>query len=480
MNTTQATFRCISCRGEVGHTHSDRMTCRQCGCVYPVVDNIPIMMPRARHVLGAYVPELRAPRARLDELTMGLAPFTREGGHELSERAERIIEGASQNANLMEAHCRPIIDYLNREEATDDFTAWAALQRGYRYSSLLAYFYQDWCGTRDFDAVRNLFEPAVRDYCTDRESLAVLGAGACGLLYVLSKYFHSSYGVDLSLSGLLMAKHLMEGEAVSISLEHAGWKTVALSPPEPSGGDIRFVVANVMSTPFQDASLSLVATQYLLDIVPNPMWFIEEIHRILKPEGLWINFSKPFRWLDDPVHMGPRTLKEIRPLLGRMHFDVRHTKMLRFKPFNVDDVYLGGDRFDHEVHFFVAHKAVTNTLQLLTDGRGRMRSDRTTAWAQIPSVVRDREVAFLYKKCFSVGGVENTFELRIMNMSVPMKQDHVRLAEALFQCIDGKRTLREIWHILGDGGDDISEQDFLDLIRCLNIDHYLLDIGEAG
>ncbi|MGQ0592975.1 MAG: class I SAM-dependent methyltransferase [Gammaproteobacteria bacterium] len=415
----------------------------------------------------------------MNELKKELAPLLiTKAGHELSERAERMVEAMSQNAALMEEHCRPIINCLGNEEAADDLIAWVATRSGYSYGEILSYFYQDWYGTREFDAVRNLFEPAVGEYCTDRGSLAVLGAGACGLLYALAKYFHSSFGVDLSLPGLLTAKHLIEGEAVSIHLERAGWKRISLSPPEPSRGDIRFLVANVMSPPFQDASLSLVATQYLLDIVPNPMWFIEEIHRILKPEGVWINFSKPFRWLEDPVDLGPRTLTELTPLLERLNFCVLQTDLVRFKQLNVDDVYMGGDRFDQEVDFFVAQKAARNTLPTFTEARGRMRSDRNMAWDQIPRVVSCREVAFLHKKCFSAGGVTSSSEISIMNTSLPMKQDHVQLAEALFECIDGKQTLREIWHILRDRGNSINEQDFLDIMCCLNIDHYLLDMGE--
>lgn len=468
----------MTCHGSLSVMPQDVLACRQCGSAYPVVNGIPVFMPRGADVLGAYVQEMREARTQLKQIERNLAPVINDDAHELSERAKSLMEGLSKNIELMERHCRPIVEHLQDNNLKDDLLAWAAVQTGFPYREMLPYFYQDWYGTSDFEAVKALFEEALSEHCADREVVGVLGAGACGLLYALSGHFRRSIGVDLSLPVLLTAKHFINGESISIYLERARWKRVDLSPPKPPDNAIQYVAANVMTLPFRDAYLSAVITQYLMDIVGNPIWLMAEIHRVLKPNGIWINFSNPFQVRDDPIELGHRLLPEVSALLRRVGFNVLNLDRTRFRLLNMEMISPGGDRSDQEVHLFAAERTADKTGSLRLAISGRFTKNDTHLWGRIPKVVKGREVALISKKQFMQNGVKWQSGVGVvMNHSIPIVAEHACLLDTIFTLIDGKRTLSDIWDILcANNVGALTEEDFLELIRCLNVDHYLIEL----
>ena len=472
-------YRCVCCDQNTLQAATDRFVCAQCGAIFPVIDGVPVLTRRAPHFVVAQAKELTGVNSKWKQLHRELTQLNGiDNTPMLSKRALRMADGMAANIVLMEEQCQAIWTYAKSEAVADDTIAWATAQNGYPFDELLPYFYQDWYGTKPFADVLQNVVPAVEAFCDDRHALAVFGAGACGLLYELSGYFEKSVGVDLALPGLIMAKHLIEGERLSLCLEKADWADIALSPPANNNSDTRFMAANVMDTPFPDKSLSVVVTQYLIDIVPNAAWFAHEIRRILKPGGVWINFSKPFTWPSDHAVLGPRRLPEIMPILHEHGFEELQLKMSRFNVLSTEDIYPGGERFDQEVHIFAAKKADDNMQVICPAIKGRIRKKPTEAWNQVPKLVGTRQIAVVEKKIFKTGLQETVPGIQVMDSFIPMERAFLSAISILLECMDGHRTLRQLKDHMDKQGVTMPERDFLDLIYCLNVEYYLLKFDD--
>ncbi len=477
MNHTQRIYRCVNCYQGMVEMDKNELLCKQCSLIYPIIDGIPILTRHAHQFVIAQAEGLSSVRREMEYLQGDLVKLSAsETTRVVSERAIRMANGIVTNIALMNKQCSAIWEYAKNENNKSDTLAWATAYSGYSFRELLPYFYQDWYGTKPFSEVIQHIQPAINTFCDDRESLAVFGSAACGLLHALSRDFEKSVGVDLALPGLMMAKHLIESESLSMCLEKADWMNIDLSPPQKYGNDIQFITANATDSPFPDGSLSTVVTQYLLDIVPNTSWFIHEIRRILKPGGIWINFSKPFTWPLDATSLGPRQLSEVPPILHDQGFEELQRKMTRFNVLSVEDVFQGGERFDQEVHMFVARKSM-DLPETSSSVEGRMKTQRDEVWNQIPKLVRSREVAIIEKKVFSVDSHEYVTGIQVMDAFIPMDQDFLSMINTLFEGVDGKRTVIQLRDYMLEQDITMSSQDFLDLIYCLNVEYYLLALN---
>lgn len=473
-------YRCVSCDQDTIVIKDNSFDCTDCNLSYPVIDGIPVFTRRASQFVVAQAEELSSVRGKLKQLqeTFSQQSVT-EKAPIISARALKMATGLSLNIALLDKQCEAIWTYANNASAGNDTIALATTQSGYSFDELLPYFYQDWFGTKPFaDVVQNIL-PAVNDFCDERDSVAVFGAGACGLVYVLSEHYQKSIGVDLALPGLIMAKRLIEGERLSLCLEKADWMNIELSLPSSKHHNMHFIAANVMDTPFPDKSLSTVVTQYLLDIVPNAAWFMHEIRRILKPGGVWINFSKPFSWPSDNAALGPRRLSEITSILHDMGFNELQSKMTRFNVLSMEDIFQGGERFDQEVHMFAARKGDNASRGPCSSVKGRIQKDQDEVWNQIPRLVESREIAVIDKTVYAAGLQTHTTGIHVLDTFMPLEQDFLTVISILLEAIDGRRTVRQLQFVLQERGIVMADTDFLDLIYCLNVQYYLLEfVGE--
>lgn len=477
MNLEQWVYRCVNCYQNTVETKVNELFCKQCESTYPIIDGIPVLVRRAHQFVIAQARELSRTREKLSQRQKDFYDVSASDEHAVSGRAAKAAAAISENIALMDKQCRAIWEYANKyEHSKEDSIAWATAQAGYSFDRLLPYFYQDWYGTKQFSQVTRDIQPVIEAFCDDRESLAVLGAGACGLLQTLSCNFEKSFGVDLALPSLFMAKHLIKGEHLSFCLERADWANVELFPPQKSDTDIRFMAVNVMDTPFPNESLSAVVTQYLIDIVPNSEWFMQEIYRILKPGGVWINFSNPFSWPLDATNLGPRQLSEISPILQAQGFNELMLKKTRFNMMSVEDIFSDGEKRDEKVYIFAARKTNDTKKEHRSAVRGHIQKNPNEVWNQIPKLIDSRQIALVEKKIFKTGFQEIVPGIQVMETFIPMDRKFLSIINVLLEGIEGYRTLRQLKKHMDEQDVIISNEDFLDVIHCLNTEYYLLEL----
>src|SRR5258708_28416972 len=132
-------------------------------------------------------------------------------------RIERMLNALTQNLGLIDTYVKPIEEYLNSNgQHPPSLIDWALAQNiGSVPQIMLPFFYQDWARTRDMEDAESLVTDALLHYRPPHETLALLGAGACGMTYASAKHFGVAYGLDLSLPTLLMAQGVMAGATIA-------------------------------------------------------------------------------------------------------------------------------------------------------------------------------------------------------------------------------------------------------------------------
>jgi SAM-dependent methyltransferase len=304
---------CPCCLGPlVGRANGD--ACERCGD-FPRVGGVSTLVSQPSLTI-ADVRE-RAIRGWVDvakaEAEAARAPLLVESDREALARS---IAGLKENQALLETVAAAAISHPRDERDERALAPLFARPRGWSFDELLSYFYFDWCAARD--PVRDRFLSESKDA---RGSALVLGCGACGVVRDFAGAFEEVVAVDLSLTGLLFAKRLLDGESARVHVPQAAWKAFTLRGAEPPVSNVKLVVADGARLPFADASFAVVVTQYLLDVVPDPAAVLREINRVLAPGGVWLNDGLPFRFHGQPAALRARTGDVWPAVMARFGFD---------------------------------------------------------------------------------------------------------------------------------------------------------------
>ena len=472
-------YSCVNCMAVLCQGGSGELYCQNCGRSFPIISDIPILTSRPRELLMVHVHELRQALAAF-ESKRALLPAADNGRSPgMMERTRQMLEGMSSNLNLIARYMKPIEDYVARnQDKPANLIDWALAQNaGSVPQVMLPFFYQDWARTREYEDVESLIIQALTDHSPDREAVAVLGAGACGLVHASAQHFRVVYGLDLSVPTLLIAQVVLAGNPIEVALARAGWRSVRLSPPPPAKNGIRMVTADVSSLPFAEGSLSAIVTQYLLDVTGDPLGVAAEIQRTLKPSGIWVNFSNPFKLPGDPSELPPEP-SELPGLFQPVGLDVMRVERTHFNLQNLDHIYAGGHRNFQEVHFFIARKTESS-------GNGIKRfhlrdPDQDKSWQQcVPKIIPGREIQIIQKRVFGPRGTRNVTEIGLNAVNFTVSAEHTALVEMLFRQIDGKHTLREVFNGLASQGMTMTGMEFRELVHCLLKQYCVISVDEC-
>lgn len=338
----------------------DALVCPVSGNSYPLVDGIPILVEHPDALIRGYsnawarmVRELDREKAELFDLQQ---KQVRKGW---LARATQQVQGRRANMRAVEPFMASMLDCAREWRGlssgiTDALSVYGA---GWDLERMLPYFAQDWTGSPDFYQANEAIVAALGKYAPDKQEVAVLGAGAGGITRSCWRLFERTYAVDLSLPTLLLAQAMFRGEDLTLRFRQTAWQQVALQHVAKAAGELNLAVADANRLPFPDGRLSVVVTQYLMDLMVDPLATSREILRVLKPGGIWINFSAPFIFHEETRRFGAVGVDEMQEVLPPLGCELLHCVALKFNHLNFAHLYPGGLGDIQRVHHFVARKA---------------------------------------------------------------------------------------------------------------------------
>lgn len=472
-------YYCVACHGSLIDESSNIQICTNCKRRYPSINGIDVFtLPDAMDLQG-YILETKETIKQLESEIDCLDESKNSPDYDkqLEKRIENAKKGMMGNIKVLKESYLPIIEFTqNQLFQANDFSS-SVVKTNFSFNEMIPYFYQDWFGVPDYEKVKDLIYREITNHCHDKESVAVLGAGACGLIYNVADYFKVSIAVDLSLPTLLTAKKFIEGTPLKFYLKDADWSEVRLTPPASSTHDIRYLTANVMTLPFKDNTLSVVITQYLLDVVSYPEGFIEEIYRILKPDGVWINFSNPFK-IQTPSELGRYKLNELPHYFNKLGFDVLNLECQHFTLLNLEKIYPEADCNNQIVHFFTLSKNQQSAQHTGLKPNSRFFNKSDSIWNEVPHIIKGRELTFLTRVSSDIQFQNEQMEIGLMEKYLSVKYELGCLLQIIFQYIDGISNLKELFLNVQKQMPNLSEANFLTLIYFLNIQYYLIDLKD--
>lgn len=480
MNPRYAQYRCVRCGGELFLAAPVSIQCGSCPHSYPVIGEVPILTLRPVALVAVAVQALRTTATKIRNLSSTYDDQTDIDSLQVPfrRRAERALAGMRANLALTETYLKPAESLIREHNPQLDF-----LDRisncggGWSPEEMLPYFYQDWGGTQDFAAVRTRLLDAVLQHRSDAEAVAVLGAGACGLVQALAPEFEYAYGVDLSLATLLIARGVLSGDTVVVHLDQADWRTVELRNREPPSPNVRLLVADAADLPFADNSISAVVTQYMLDVVGNADAIAREIHRVLKPGGIWFDFSRPPRLSTQPDEFGRRSLEELPSFLQPNGLRLIDSSHVRFTLLNLTAISPDILTVQHDVHAFIARRAPGGVEISATGDGTRFHGDDAGWWRQVPEVAALHRVCLASAKTYSPGGPTRHNEISFGQGRCRVSADDAHRLESVLELIDGKRTIREIYARFVAQGFETNSAEFRELLHYLDSRHGAVRLG---
>jgi SAM-dependent methyltransferase len=465
-------YRCVRCSSSLVECEDKSLACDVCHAQYPIIGKVRGLTFKPNRLLRAQAGRVNERYREVAKLKSDLEE-TGGAGHspEALSQALRGYDRWLADLDLLEQLMQPVRDYLVSQpppgNPLDDFL----LESGWPSFRMLPYFYRDWAGTAEATFVTDLFTRAIEKYCGDRRGgVAVLGCGAGRLAYDFSDLFPAVFGVELAVDSLLLAQALLDGAEVDLHFNFPyphipiDQPTVRLKGPARRAGNIELAAADVSRLPFSSGSLQCVTTQYLLDVVTSPDSVYREIHRVLAPGGLWINFSN-LSENNSPPEVRPFDQLNNLGLSGffrRYGFNLLEEAVHRFSLLDLSALSKWAPANLETPVFFVARKEDGPGLEATDEVAAFFagRSDRV--WTMVPKIATPIQV--VRSRSFTGQGVDEVTRLEIFQASRPVDPEMALLSEGLLQMIDGTRTLGEIFGALqANYGDLIPDDDFLTL-----------------
>jgi SAM-dependent methyltransferase len=285
---------CLHCGGSLASAEGS-FECAACGRRYPVIGGVPILVREPDHYLCAE-------RAAVAQ--------TLAAGHRSREHLDQLARATGLPEATISRHCDVIdteiahaVTFLELVDAAQvpigDSSGTGAPKRtsGWALEALVPYLLRDWNGTSELAAAASRIDAALARAFADRSEASVVFAacGAGGILAAIEPVYGRVLGFDLTLPVLLAARRLLDGKQLDIALPRcinaAGRITLHPSARPSAGSAIELAAMDAFDTAFAHGSVDCVVTSFLIDLLPDPRPLAREIHRMLRSDGVWINYG---------------------------------------------------------------------------------------------------------------------------------------------------------------------------------------------
>ncbi len=458
---------CVQCNATLSMS-SANLICDRCCLTFPIVGEVPVLMAH---------PNLYLRKTRFNLITAGLnlMALRRKLLHENADeprtvRASLKLEARERNQLLIEQLCLSSMKNISLQK-NGPATSLIQPAIGWSAEDLIPYFCVDWTESSAYHDIRGHILSVIAGRRNFGQA-AILGSGAGRLLADLADHFDSATGIDLSLPALILSRHLLTGGQLELSLERANWRAVTLIGSHRPPSNVRLAAADAAALPFANKSLSFVATQYLLDLVPNPARIAQEINRVLESEGTWFNFGLPFHLMSDTPELGRWEASDMVIFLSKFGFQptvIREETLRHLDMTKLDATVIGET---HNIVLFTARKVA----ELASDtARSALREyfgvkDNFVRRLK-PRIRRGETLSISLIRSIREDGETSVEEIRLGNRGRRIEIEPLsrNIIEQIWRSLDGKHTVGEIIDLnRASFGKDLKEEDTLFILQKLN------------
>lgn len=466
-------YRCIRCHNEFQQTEVNGLHCGVCDAFYPSIDDVNVFVSNPDMLLRKHFDWVPEKRKDLDQWMAKIEAVYDEKLHSPESLAlmKNSYHGMLANLDAIEKKMAPVKNYLEGHTQPPSFFndfaggGWPSLE-------LLDYFYRDWGGTKEAENIAGLFTEAIERFCHERESVAVLGSGAGGVVYLAAEFFKQTFGVELAIDTLLLSKEMLDGGNLTLnySLPRTNFpiegKEAQIEGAAQQRAGIRLLSADVHQLPFRTASLSCVITQYLMDVVPNQKSVVAEIHRVLAQGGVWIDFSLPISM----SAVDQFNTLDAQWFLKKSGFKLLDRHMHRLAFLDLSPLSEWAWMHNQTPVMFAAQK-VSDSAPLQRNHFAEYFARTGDAiWEKVPR--RAVDISMVHERRFTDEGIKESKSLVVehLNNHRPGKfvvsDQTAMLTEWFLQTIDGQRTIGEIFELMRQGYGEMIQPD--DVIKFFN------------
>lgn len=287
-------WRCLHCHAPLGRNLAD-YCCGSCGKRYPSLSSIPILVSDPLRYLRSEFASLEQSRDDARRRVAWLDRAGRDAGlsDASCERYRDVLEAdIARTATLLSLLESPL-----QAEADQPRDVLDARRSGWTVDSLVPYLLRDWTDTPEIQQISARIGTALQAAFPNPAGVSVVFAacGAAGLLARVPAEFERVLGFDLTFPILGAARHLLAGKSLDLAMAHtinpAGHIMLRRQAEQPANAKLDLVAMDALNTAFADGSVDCVVTSFLLDLIYEPHRLAREIHRVLRHNGVWINYG---------------------------------------------------------------------------------------------------------------------------------------------------------------------------------------------
>ena len=329
---------CLNCRNVVSLTPStDALHCPDCNYAYLVLDGLPILLRDHKpNLAAAYMQHQRLIEENTQQLEKVLDAQGRQPDREVLARAVDAYE--SDNGYLRKL--QSAIERHVPKAEIDKMEAERLLPRQYTLGEGIGFFHRDWCWKQraedEIATILNTVTSQVDAFADDVDAVLVPGAGASRFACELATKYDNTYAFDYSVHMAQIFYDLLQSD---LTLHRVHFRSnvvrtedlvvkdnLSLDPPDSTRlrsqlekGNLTYFVGDALNVPMPGDSLSAIACIYFIDIVPLKE-HLNEIRRMLKPGGLFINYG-PLRYMRGDI-ANMLSGEEVLELFRQSGFDI--------------------------------------------------------------------------------------------------------------------------------------------------------------
>jgi ubiquinone/menaquinone biosynthesis C-methylase UbiE len=294
-------FVCPQCH----KTLDDDDTCIECRENFPKLGDVPWLVPQPKANLQDWALRYRSFLQSLDDEINQLKVQGKIKQRLASspKRMQKLMQAKIENKKFLEDLLAPLV---KRGPSTTELYKAGGISAP-PSQSLTGYYHnihRDWSWETDENQLSlECITQILGDHSSSQNlgATVVLGAGAGRLGFDLhqTQMPQSTYLVDFNPLMLLVAHRVLERRSLKLFEFPLAPQSAAdtqvlqkLTAPSEPKSHLYVIGGDALKTPFASQSVDTVVTPWLVDILPvDAALLIGEIHRILKPGGLWIYFG---------------------------------------------------------------------------------------------------------------------------------------------------------------------------------------------